>query len=384
VTAPNPETPEIRVGFVLHGMPVAGTEMMVAEIVRRLRSRIRPVIFCLDEIGALGERVRSEGVDVVVLGRRPGLDLRVAWRLARQMRTRALQVIHAHQYTPFFYAGLAARLSGVRPRVIFTEHGRHFPDVVSAKRRIANRLFFDRLADHVNAVCEFSARCLSELDGFAHDRIEVIENGVDLPRYSKPHDRRGLRRGLGLDPDRRYVVSVARLHPVKDHRTLLAAFGAIAPRRIDVDLLLVGDGELRAELEAFATDLNVNGRVRFLGVRDDVADLIRASDVFALTSLTEAASITILEAMASQTPVVVTAVGGNPEMVRDGIDGLLAPAGDVTGVAAALLRLLDDPGTASSMGRRAAERVRTLYSLDRTVERYYELYAGSIGRRIAA
>jgi len=380
-----PQDPRpIRVGFVVHVMNVAGAEMLVAETMRRLGSRIEPVVFCLDAVGVLGERLQREGVPVVSFSRRTGLHLGLARRMAKEIRARRLEVIHAHQYTPFFYSAIAARLSGVRPRVIFTEHGRHFPDIVSATRRLANRLVLDRLADHVNAVCHFSARSLSEKDGFAPGRIQVIENGVDLPRYAHNHDQRTLRLSLGLDPDRRYVTTVARLHPVKDHHTLLRAFATVARARPDADLLLVGDGELRHDLERLAVELDIAQRVRFLGVRDDVAQLLLASDVFALTSLSEAASITLLEAMACALPVVVTAVGGNPEIVRDGIDGLLAPRGDAPAIAAALLRLLNDTALARALGQSGAERVQASFQLDTTIGRYYELYTGRDGRSLAA
>jgi glycosyltransferase involved in cell wall biosynthesis len=358
-------------------MQVAGAEMLVAETIRRLGGRIAPVVFCLDEVGALGARMRSEGVEVIAFGRRPGLDLTIVPRMAREIRSRRLAVLHAHQYTPFFYGSLAARLSGVRPRVVFTEHGRHYPDVVSAKRKLANRLLFDRLADHVTAVCAFSAKSLTDRDGFSAGRIQIIENGIDLTRYGRPADPHAFRVGLGLDPARRYIATVARFHPVKDHRTLLRAFLEVGRTRADVDLLLVGDGSLRGELEALVNDLGVAARVRFLGVRNDVAEVLRAVDLFALTSVSEAASITLLEAMAVGLPVVVTAVGGNPELVRDGIDGLLAPRGDHHAIAAAMLRLLDDADLAQAMGRSGAERVRTRFRIDRTVQRYYELYVGA-------
>jgi len=374
----------VRVGFVLHVMNVAGAEMLVAETIRRLGPRIDPVVLCLDAVGVLGEQLAAEGVPVVSFGRRAGLDLGVSRRMAKEIRARRLEVVHAHQYTPFFYGAIAAKLSGVKPRVIFTEHGRHYPDVVSSKRRLANRLVFDHLADDVNAVCEFSARSLSEKDGFSAGRIQVIENGVDLPKYAETADIRALRHGLGLDPDRRYVVTVARFHPVKDHRTLVRAFGEVAHARQDVDLLLVGDGALRQDLERQVDELGLTTRVRFLGVRSDVADLLRASDVFALTSVSEAASITLLEAMACGRPVVVTAVGGNPEIVRDGADGVLAPRGDWAAIAAALLRILGDDTLARTMGQSGAERVRQQYQLDRTIERYYELYAAAHARRLAA
>jgi glycosyltransferase involved in cell wall biosynthesis len=372
----------VRVGFVLHVMQVAGAEMLVAETIRRLGPKIAPVVFCLDRVGPLGAEMQQQGVEVIAFDRKPGVDLGVSWRMAREIRARRLDALHAHQYTPFFYGSIAARLSGVRPRVIFTEHGRHFPDVVSFKRRFINRLLFDRLADEVNAVCEFSARSVRDKDGFTRRPIEVIANGVDLPRYSV--DRAAARAALGFDPARRYITTIARFHPVKDHRTLLHGFRSVVERRADVDLLLVGDGPLRPELEALAASLGLDGRVRFMGVRSDVADILRASDVFALTSVSEAASITLLEAMASELPVVVTGVGGNPEIVRDGTDGLLVPRGEARAVGEALLRVLSDRELAAAMGRAGAERVRSRFQLDDTVGRYYELYANKRNARTEA
>jgi L-malate glycosyltransferase len=363
----------VRVGFVLHVMQVAGAEMLVAETIKRLGPRITPIVFCLDEVGQLGAELQREGIAVIAFNRRPGVDLSVSRRMARAIRERQLDVVHAHQYTPFFYASIAARLSGIRPRVIFTEHGRHYPDVVSVKRRLMNRLVFDHLADEVNAVCEFSARSVREKDGFR--RVEVIPNGIDVPRYTA--DCASARASVGLDASRRYITTVARFHPVKDHRTLLHGFAAVANVRGDVDLLLVGDGPLRPDLEELARALNVDGRVRFMGVRSDVAAILRASDVFAMTSLSEAASLTLLEAMASELPVVVTAVGGNPEIVRDGIDGLLVPRRSSAGVARALLKILSDSPMAAKMGRAGGERVRKQFRLDVTIRRYFDLYVAS-------
>lgn len=375
---------DVSVGFVLHVMNVAGAEMLVLETIRRLGGRIRPVVLCLDAVGVIGERLRAEGVPVYAYDRRPGLDLSVARRMARDIRKHGVEVIHAHQYTPFFYSALAARMMSHRPRVIFTEHGRHYPDVVSSKRRLLNRLVMDRLADRVNAVCEFSAAALSAIDGFSPDRIEVVPNGIDLTRYEPQCSISERRLRLGLNPDRRYVVTVARLHPVKDHVTLIRGFAPVARTLPDVDLLLAGDGPLRGELEALVTAQGIAGRVTFLGVRDDVPALLQAADVFAMTSLSEAASLTLLEAMASALPVVVTAVGGNPEIVRDGLEGRLVPRGDVEAVAAALFQLLSDSQLASRLGAAARGRVHQHFSLSTTIERYYQMYTGAIDTRRVA
>ena len=364
----------LRVAFVLHVMHVAGAEVLVVETIRRLGDRIKPTIFCLDAIGPLGERLRSEGVDVVCLNRRPGRDWRVSWRMARAIRERGIEVIHAHQYTPFFYSALAKLLLRRPPRLILTEHGRHYPDVVSPKRRFVNRMMLDPLADAVNACCAFSAEHLGRIDGFSAKRIEVIENGIDIDRYRTASDRPNLRHRLGLDPTRRYVTAVARFHPVKDHATLIRAFAIVAAARNDVDLLLAGDGPLRADLTAQVERLGLGQRVHFLGVRSDVPDLLQAVEVFTLTSVSEAASLTLLEAMASSLPVVVTNVGGNPEIVRHGKEGLLAPRGDAESIATALLTLLDDPMAAAAMGKAGRRRVEERYRLEQTIEAYWQLY----------
>jgi glycosyltransferase involved in cell wall biosynthesis len=364
----------LRVGFVVHVMQVAGAEVLVRETIRRLAGRIAPTIFCLDAVGRIGEEMAREGTDVVCLHRQPGRDWGVAGRLAAAARERGLDLIHAHQYSPFFYAALAKALGGGRARLILTEHGRHYPDRVPPLRRTVNRLLLDRLADAVTACSRFSAAGLSRVDGFAGGRIEVIENGIEVERYGPAADKEAAKKALGLEPDRRYILHVARHHPVKDQRTLLRGFAAAAAELPGVELLMAGDGPLRGELEALAVELRVGERVKFLGIRSDVPDLMRAADVFALTSLSEAASLTLLEAMGSGLPAAVTAVGGNPEIVRHEREGLLFPRGDTAGCAAALVRLFREPGLAARLGAAGRDRVRARYRLDRTVERYYALY----------
>ena len=366
-------SPIISIAFVLHVMQVAGAEVLVAETIRRLGSRFEPVVICLDAVGQIGEIMRREGVEVLSLDRHPGVDLGVSLRMAAILRNRHVRVIHAHQYTPFFYAAVAKPLVGHKTWLMLTEHGRHYPDVVSAKRRLANRWVFSRFADEVNAVASFSARALHERDGFPLP-IDVIENGIDVLAYDPAVDKHKAKASVGLDPRRRHVACIARFHPVKDHATLLRAFADVCSTVHDVDLLLAGDGQLRADLERLASELGITHRVHFLGVRRDVPDLLRAADVFALTSVSEGASITVLEAMASGVPCVVTDVGGNPELVRQGRDGLLVPRGDHRAAATALLQLLRDPALTARLGASARERALETFQLNRTIERYRERY----------
>jgi len=364
----------IRVGFVIHRMQVAGAEMLVAETIRRLIDRIRPVVFCLDGLGSLGRQIKLQGVPVVWLGRRPGIDIGLAFRLGTEIRNRKVELLHAHQYTPFFYSAMAKMFALSRVPLVLTEHGRHFPDRVSPVRRGLNRTVFRHLANEINGCSRFSCRALSEIDGFPAEEISVIENGVELARYSRAEDRRAARAQLGLQPERIYAVTVARFHPVKDHATLMEAFEKVCRQRQDIDLLLVGDGPLRDFLAERARELGIGHRVIFLGVRPDVPEILGIADLFIMTSLSEAASLTVLEAMASELPVVLTEVGGNPEMVTNGKEGLLVPRKGADQAAEAMLRLIENPELSRRMGSAGRQRVEDRYQMNHTVERYWGLY----------
>ncbi len=369
----------VRVAFVMHAMQVAGAEVLVSEIIRRGSERVAPVVLCLDEIGALGEQLQGQGVPVEVLGREPGIDLGLARRLGRSLQGHRSQVVHAHQYTPFFYAATSRLVTKQTSGLVFTEHGRHFPDVVSRQRRFLNQVLLARLATEINACSEFSGRALSVVDGFPAKRVQVIENGIELNRYGAPADSAALRRRLGWPVDSQIVTCVARFHPVKDHATLIQAFHMLRRSMPAARLMLVGEGPQRGQIEDLIRSLDLEGSVSLLGVRGDVPALLAASDVFSMTSLSEAASLTVLEAMASELPVVVTEVGGNPEMVRQEIDGLLVPRQDPEATARAIGRLLSSPVEARKMGRSARQRVEERYDLERTVERHLAVYDRLVG-----
>jgi glycosyltransferase involved in cell wall biosynthesis len=251
---------------------------------------------------------------------------------------------------------------------------------VSPLRRAVNRLFLAPTADAITACCRFSADGLSKVDGFPGARIEVIENGIEVDQYGPPEDKRAARAKVCLDTNRRYLIHVARHHPVKDQATLIRGFATAAPTIRDVDLVKVGDGPLRADLEKLTAELGVVDRVKFLGIRSDIPDLMRAADAFALTSVSEAASLTLLEAMASGLPAIVTDVGGNPEIVRHEKEGLLFPRGDAAGCAAAIQRVFADDDFAKRLGNAGRERALERYRLDRTVAEYYRLYERLLGR----
>jgi glycosyltransferase involved in cell wall biosynthesis len=366
---------KVRVGFCLHAMQVAGAEVLVTQIIDRLKNQIDPTVFCLDSIGKLGEELLSQGVPVVLLDRRPGLDAKVPRKLALELSSRAIQIVHAHQYTPFFYSALARLQGALSTKIMMTEHGRHYPDVVSAKRRWINRLFLSRLASHSTACCGFSAKALEKNDGFSN--VEVLYNGIDAtthPERKSSGQRAELRAKLGMAPHRIYITCIARFHPVKDHCTLIRAFALLQKQIPDSKLLLVGSGPQEDSLKALVDQLGIDHAVEFWGVRRDISDILQASDVFSLTSLSEAASLTLLEAMANGCPVAITDVGGNGEHITHGVHGLLSPRGDAPALAANFRKIIEDYPSAERMAQAARERVSSEFRLAAAVERYAELY----------
>ena len=159
-------------------MQVAGAEILVQQIIERLSDEINATVFCLDGIGELGEQLIAAGTPVISLGRKSGIDWSVAARLADELNERNIDLVHAHQYSPFFYSAFARWRHSAKTKIMFTEHGRHYPDVVSWKRRIVNRFCLRRFADVTTACCDFSTRALHENEGFPS--AFTLRNGVDV------------------------------------------------------------------------------------------------------------------------------------------------------------------------------------------------------------
>lgn len=381
---------------VLHRLYLAGAEVLAAELARKLGGPggvFRFTFVCLDEIGPLGEQLQQEGFEVVSLARRPGVDWQVARRLAEWVQRWKVGLIHAHQYTPFFYAA-ASRLPPANwtcrgPAILFTEHGRHYPDPRKWRRVLANKVLL-RPGDRVTAVGRFVRDALVEREGIPGKRIQVIYNGIDPERFPQGSQAQAVRvqvrQELGISLDQVVAVQVARFHPVKDHETGLRAWAEVqrrwaGGRQPGSLLLLVGDGPQRPVMEKLTEELGIAGSVRFLGVRNDVERLLTASDLFMLSSLSEGISVTLLEAMAAGLPVAATDVGGNSEVVEEERTGFLSPRQDVQRLAENLWRLLKDPDLRRKLGAAGRQRVLERFTQARMHQEYAQLYARMLGGR---
>lgn len=346
---------------VLHGLEVGGAEVLAARLARRLQSSYRFIFACLDQLGTLGRALQTEGFPVHVLARRPGIDASCIRRLAALFRAERVDLVHAHQYSPFFYS-LVARILYRRPAIIFTEHGRLYPDYPRPKRILINRLMLQR-RDRVIAVGHAIRQALIDNEGIPAKRVRVIYNGIDLAAFRDAvHPRHELRREMGVDPDDVVILQVARFDPIKDHATALRALVRVVRRHPSVRLVLAGEGPERPAIEELVRRNELETFVRFLGLRTDVARLLAAADLCLLTSVSEGIPLTLIEAMAAGLPVVATRVGGVEEVVQNGSTGFLALPSDDNLLAELICRLIQDPALRRQLGERGHERAEALFS----------------------
>ena len=352
--------------------------MLAIRMARHLRRSYRVIFACLDELGSLADQLRSEGFSVYALHRRPGVDWRCGLQLGRWLRGQRVDLIHAHQYSPFFYA-LLARWVYRLPPILFMEHGRPYPDYPRARRILANRLLLES-RDRVVAVGEAVRQALIVNEGLPADRISVIHNGVDLkPFLLGSFNRDTVRRAIGIGDNDFVILQVARLDPIKDHETAFRALGRVLQVRPDARLVVAGDGPERPWLEALIQNHQLNANVRLLGTRTDVAQLMSAADVLLLSSISEGIPLTLIEAMAAGLPVVSTDVGGVAEVVDDGVTGLLAPAGDADALARQVLRLANSPALRINLAQAARTRAIEKFAEERMIRSYEVLYREMLG-----
>lgn len=369
---------KIRVLEVLASLKRAGAERMAVSLARgldpdRFESGVVSLFDAFPE--GLEPELEEARIRTWHLGKRPGLDLRMVPRLFRVFRGFRPSIVHTHSYVLRYTlpAGLAARAGSM----VHTVHNLA-PREVDATGRLIHRFAFRRGVTPVVVAAEVG-RSFRKLYGA--EPAAVIPNGIETGRYFRPGARQEWRRANGFSADDLLVASVARLEPQKNPLGLIESFARALGEDRRWRLLMAGDGSLGNAAREAALGRGIGERVHFLGVRSDVAELLSASDVFALASHWEGNPIAVMEAMAAGLPVVATAVGGVPELVVHGETGLLAPAADERAFADALAAVAGDPDRRRELGAAGLGRSAG-FGVDAMVASYSRLFErlGSEGR----
>lgn len=365
---------------VVDALEFGGLERMVADISAAQRSHGHAVaVFSLTGPGELGPVIARAGVEVIDGGKRRGFDLALLARLRAAITRLDADIVHTHNFVPNYYAALAnAAAWPRRPALVNTCHNMG-ARLAGARLRRLYRLSLMRTAG-VAGVGEGVARHLVERGLSPRARTVAVRNGVRMPARVCTESRAAARAALGIDPGALVLGSVGRLVALKNHRLLIEQVARLSREFPALQLLLVGDGPMRAGLEAQARASGAP--VRFAGARDDVEALLPALDAFVLPSHTEGLSIALLEACATGLPSVASHVGGNPEIIADGVTGLLFPDDDGDALAAALRRLLADPALRAPMGEAARAWVAANASMPALRADYDAFYARALGRAV--
>jgi glycosyltransferase involved in cell wall biosynthesis len=336
------------------------------------------MIVSLTELGPMGLEARSLGIPTESLEVRRGIpDPRGLMRLVRIARAWKPDVVHSHMVHANLLAR-AMRLFAPVPALLSTIHNIY----EGGRLRMGAYRLTNGLVDHMTIVSEAAA------DRFVSERIvprellTVVPNGVDIDLFRTPPETRdAIRRSLGLGEE--FVwLAVGRFELAKDYPNMLRAFARVRERYPEAILLLVGRGSLQPETEALADSLGLRPAVRFLGVRQDIPQVMSAADGYVMSSAWEGMPMVLLEAAAAGLPIVATMVGGNLEVVSDGETGFLLPPGDSDALSEAMLRLMGVPeADRRAMGAKGRERVRAHYGLARVADRWEGLYRDVLARK---
>jgi L-malate glycosyltransferase len=382
---PEVQPARIKVLTMVTSFHIGGTERQVANLVLGMdHSRFELHLACMRRMGALLKEVETLDVPHPVFPILSLYRMRTvieALKLMRYIRKNAIQIVHTYGLYPNLFAVPAAWLSGA-PVVIASIRDRG--DILTPAQRWFQKLVC-RFADCVLVNAEAIREALIE-QGYRPSKIAIIRNGIAPSKFGMKHAASGIREQLGIPAGAPLVIALSRLNPMKGIEYFLTAASLITLKLPEVRFLVVGDGAIKGELQEYANGLGLSNRVVFTGFRTDIPSLLAETTLSVLPSLSEGLSNTLLESMAAGVPVVATRVGGNTEIVEDGVSGYLVPLKDPGALAKAMETVLQDPALAERMGKAGQQRTAELFGMERSireVERLYMTLAGTVDEYFA-
>jgi glycosyltransferase involved in cell wall biosynthesis len=376
---------QITVLFPVTDLEMHGAQHQLLELVKGLdKERFRPVVLNFSPGGPLEPEFKKlPELQVISLKRKGKYDFLCLFKVSCILRKMKVDVVQPFLTPATFFSLLPAILCRTPVKIVTERNSLRDGDYGSIGYHLYLRVedFLTRFADWAVSNSRAGKEYLIER-GIKPSRIRVIYNGIDPSKLTCDSEAVAqVRQRLNIPPASKVVGMIARMFPAKRHDIFLQAAAMVNRTIPDTRFVLVGDGPLRSHLEKLSQELGLASKVIFSGEQRDVVPYLSTFDVFALSSNTEGLSLSICEAMALGKPVVATDVGGNQELVEDGRTGLLVPIGDAQGLAEAIIRLLQDPDTAWSMGQRGKEKIIAQLGLERYVNEYQSLYEETLSKK---
>ena len=333
--------------------------------------------------GRAAQELRNAGIEVMVISEQKHGLIEILWKLAKHFRKHEFMIVHAHKPKDNLLSGVACRLTGV-PYLVRTLHGSWEPFQGFEHLKIKIYEYLDRIANKhlVSTIVAVTSKIQALLThGYPREKVVCIHNGIDAESLQLRRDKRNIRKDLNIGQEAVILGTVGRLTPVKGHVYLLKAMQTLVSKNKDVRLVIVGDGPLRNQLENLAVELQIEKNVLFVGHQNDACDFIDAMDVFVLPSLHEGIPMVLLEALALSRPVVASRTGGIPEVIEDGVSGLLVEAGNPMALAEALAVLTKDVARAEQLGKNGRVRVEQRFTSNVMAAKTADLYRRLVSSR---
>jgi glycosyltransferase involved in cell wall biosynthesis len=384
MSPPSPDG-KLKVVTLVDRLGTGGAERLAIQTTARLdperfdrtlcASRRFDVAISKQHVANALEDLRTAGVRVLGLKRSSAAQVWAWWPLYRLLRRERVDVLHTHKFGSNLWGTVIGRLARV-PVIIAHEHTWSFEG--KPWRRIGDREVIARGSTRFIAVSREDRRRMIEIEGIDPSDVMFLPNGIPAPPPATGAD---VRAELGIAPGAPVIGTVSVLRPQKALDVLLRATQALLPEFPGLKVLIAGEGDRRFALEDLAAELGIGDSVMFLGVRTDVPDVLAALDVAVSSSDFEGSPLSVMEFMEAARPIVATRVGGVPDLIEDGVHGLLVEPQDPGAFAAAVARMLRDRDAARAMGERARERRRTEFDIDVMVRRLEQLYTELRGAR---
>ena len=370
---------KINLMHIIGQLPIGGAEKLLLTLIKNInRAQFNVVVCCLDKGGHVAERIRGEGFNVICLGvEKFRFTYKIFIWLMKLLKSRNIDIVHTHLYQADFWGRLISLMVRV-PIICRTEHGnvnsfKNKPLPYRAAKHLGINQMLDRLSDAVIYTSEAQKKDFND-NGRSTDRAFVIWNGTDESRFCVSKTREYIRASNGFSSNDILIGVISRLTAHKGHRYLFEAMKKVNRIYSNAKLLVIGYGEEEHNLRKLGSKLNIESNILFLMQRKDVPELMKAMDIYVQPSLLKPFGITIVEAMYSGLPVVATNVGGIPEVVIDGETGILIPTRDSDAIKNALLKLIENPAMARSMGESGRDVALSKFSGQRYARDMEKLY----------
>lgn len=363
-----------RILHIIYSLYRGGAERVIEAHLETARdARYEFAVCSLTGGGDLVGRLEATGARVHLLEKGRRGNLGVLPRIIGLVRRERIDLLHLHNPPAALWGTLAAQLGCPGIPIVRTEHRPFRPDTITVVHRMLYASLTKR-ARRVICVCDAVRDSYSARFPALAERFVTVHNGIRLEPFENLPPKDHCRKKFKLPPGVHLLGTVGRLVPVKNHLGLITAFHGIKKQVPDAHLAIVGEGELKEIIVTHAGDLGVADSVSILPATPDIAQFYGALDLFVLPSHSEGLPLTLLEALAAGLPTVATAVGGIPEIITEGVDGHLVPAGGTTGIAEMAAALLLDRKRAAVMGEAGRGTVRRRFTAGRMVEGIERIY----------